>query len=114
MQLPDAERARVPKEKITAYLLVPGHEDASGKAEFFRACGFRLEAWETLARRLRDHAAAHPVSEGPMRDAYGDIYTVEGSLRTLAGEQTDLPVRSVWIIEHGKDFPRLVTAYPHS
>jgi hypothetical protein len=113
MQLPNCNEAHVPREKITAYLLLPGHEDASGKAAFFRACGFRLEEWGTLAGRLRNHAAMHSVSTGPRRDAYGNVYTVDGPLRTPTGEETDLPVRSVWIIEHGKDFPRLVTAYPN-
>lgn len=45
MQLPNRESARVPKEKITDYLLAGSHPDAEGKAPFFLACGFHSEEW---------------------------------------------------------------------
>lgn len=42
MNLPNAERAIVEREKITDYLLDPAHPDNGGKAPFFEHLGFRL------------------------------------------------------------------------
>lgn len=112
MKLPNYEEAHVPKRKITEYLLVPSHEDAQAKAPFFLACGFRTDAWEVFAERLIEHAATHPIASGPDVDKWGASFTVEGPLHTPSGERTTRSVRSVWIIEHGKDHPRLVSAFP--
>lgn len=111
-KLPNAEAARVPQEKITEYLLRQGHADAAGKSSFFLACGFRQEEWETFAERLCEHAETHEIATGPVRDDYGNVYTAEGPLRTPAGEETERHIRSVWIVEHGTEHPRLITAYP--
>lgn len=111
MQLPNAEAAHVPKEKITEYLLNPAHQDAQAKAPFFLACGFQPEEWELFAQVLTRHAAAFEVAQTKQLP-YGMIYTVEGPLPAVAGTLTTRPVRSVWIIEEGKNFPRLVSAYP--
>lgn len=112
MQLPNRERARVPKEKITDYLLVPEHPDAEGKGPFFLACGFRSEEWELFADALKRHAAHFPVAK-TKEIPFGIIYVLEGLLDTPPdGTPTTRPVRSVWIIENDKDFPRLVSAYP--
>jgi hypothetical protein len=44
---------------------------------------------------------------------FGIIYVLEGPLDTPPdGTPTTRPVRSAWIIENDKDFPRLVSAYP--
>lgn len=111
MQLPRCENARVPKEKITDYLLVPEHPDAEGKAPFFLACGFRATEWNVFADALNDHAAAHPVAQ-TKEIPFGTIYTVEGLLRTPDGTPTTRLVRSAWIIEDENSPPRLVSAYP--
>lgn len=111
MQLPNRENARVPKGKITGYLLVPSHPDAQGKAPFFLSCGFRPDEWEVFAVALKRHAAAYPVAQ-TKEIPFGIIYTVEGPLRAPDGTPTTRPVRSAWIIENEKDFPRLVSAYP--
>lgn len=112
MQLPNCKNAEVPREKITDYLLVPGHPDAEGKAPFFLACGFHSEEWKVLADALRRHAARFPVAQ-TKEIPFGIIYTVEGPLDTLPdGTPTTRPVRSAWIIENEEDFPRLVSAYP--
>ena len=111
MHLPNADRARVPRRKLTAYLLAPEHQEGGPKAAYFISRGFRLEAWEFFAERLREHAASHPVTE-PERDQYGTTYAVEGPLRIPGGGFTELPVRSVWIVPASQSTPRFVTAYP--
>jgi hypothetical protein len=42
VQLPYAEEARVPKAKITEFLLDPEHEYAGPRAAFFIERGFRV------------------------------------------------------------------------
>jgi len=53
MRLPNAEDARVDREKLTDYLLCVSHPDGASKAEFFARLGFRLEDWAALADALR-------------------------------------------------------------
>jgi hypothetical protein len=112
VQLPNCKDARVPKEKITDYLLVPEHPDAERKAPFFLSCGFRSDGWEVFADALKRHAARFPVAQ-IKEIPFGIIYTVEGLLDTPPdGTPTTRPVRSAWIVENEKNVPRLVSAYP--
>ena len=60
MQLPNADRVLVQREKIANYLLNAAHPDNNGKAEFFEGFGFREDDWETLAKALRLAAARGP------------------------------------------------------
>ena len=57
MNLPNREAVEIAREKITDYLLNPKHPDGAGKAKFFAAYGFTVEAWELLADALRELAA---------------------------------------------------------
>ena len=109
MKLPNAHLALVPKEKITEYLLNAAHPDNGGKAEFFHSLGFAAEEWEVLMRALREMAAAHETSE-KLESDHGVKYVVDGSIKT-PGAKTPL-VRTVWIVDYGRNCPRLVTAYP--
>ncbi|HEV3144125.1 MAG TPA: hypothetical protein VGZ47_09600 [Gemmataceae bacterium] len=110
MNLPNADRVHVAKEKITDYLLNPKHPDGAAKAAFFAALGFKLEAWEVLAGALREVAARNPI--GKKTDTlHGTKYIIDGALKTPSGKTP--VVRTVWIVDQGADTPRLVTAYPH-
>jgi hypothetical protein len=113
VQLPYAEEARVPKAKITEFLLDPEHEYAGPRAAFFIERGFRVEAWELLAEALREHAVSHDVAETADRKG-GTNYVIEGRLRIPGGGRTNLPVRTVWKIDMGSWRPRLITAHPVS
>jgi len=108
MKLPNADRARVDREKIVEYLLSLAHPDGRSKAAFFARFGFRIEEWEALAVSLRNVGVSNQVS-GIVESAYGRRYTVDGPLSTPDG-RTPL-VRTVWIVE-SEAAPRLVTAYP--
>jgi hypothetical protein len=58
---------------------------------------------------LLEHARENEVAA--TRDtARGAYYSVDGRLRSPDGR--DPPVRVVWFIRSGEDFPRFVTAYP--
>ena len=109
MRLPNAEFAVVEREKITEYLLNPEHPDNGGKAAFFVALEFSRGTWDTLAGALCRLALTADVTEG-METVHGKKYIVDGELENPAGKEAS--VRSIWIIDAGTDFPRLVTAYP--
>ena len=100
----------VEREKITEYLLNPEHPDNGGKAAFFIALGFSSEGWETFADALRKLALAAPVSR-EMETVHGINYIVDGEIESPVGKAPR--VRTVWIIDAGTNFPRLVTAYPY-
>ncbi len=109
MKLPNLERAYVPPEKITRYLLDISHDEGRGKALFYFQVGFSLVQWEELAQALIRHAQEHEVSKAEMT-RFGTRYVVEGTLKTPSGRNVQL--RSVWFISNGEPQPRLVTAYP--
>jgi hypothetical protein len=107
--LPNADRARVDRSKITDYLLSVSHPDGRSKAEFFLKLGFNAEQWNVLADALRAVGAANPIT-ATVQSRYGVRYTVDGPLRTPVGREPK--VRTVWIATRDDEAPRLVTAYP--
>jgi len=109
MRLPNAHLAVVEREKITEYLLDPEHPDNGGKAAFFAALEFSRSDWETFANALRRAALMADVTDS-METVHGKKYIVGGELENPAGKEAW--VRSIWIIDAGTNFPRLVTAYP--
>ena len=62
MMLPDRDRARVDRAKITDYLLSLSHPDGRGKAAFFMRFGFKARDWEALADALREVAVRNLVT----------------------------------------------------
>ena len=52
MNLPNAERAVVAREKITEYLLSLTSPRGASKARFFMRFGFTIERWEVFAEAL--------------------------------------------------------------
>ena len=110
MRLPNSENVWVPEEKITKYLLVLEHKNGGSKADIFARFGFRVEQWEELAEALRVHAANNDVVSSVSAE-YGMKYVVDGRIDTPSGRT--LNVEAVWQIDKGKEYPRLVTAYPN-
>ena len=109
MKLPHAERAIVPRRKITHYRLDPGHRDGQHEAAFFRSFGFKLEAWEVLASALLNHVRAFEVT-AIVPTPFGQNCVVEGSLATPDGRTPQ--VRVVWFIANREEIATLATAYP--
>ncbi len=109
MKLPNADKAQVPKAKITGYLLSFTHEDGRSKAAFFTRFGFSTSKWRALAVALKEHVKVHPVVK--VEDSpFGTRYVVEGDFHTPDGRSPVL--RSIWFIENEDTVPRFVTAYP--
>lgn len=108
MKLPNAEHARVDREKVTAYLLSMHHPRGTAKARFFESFGFQAANWTVLADALHRHAVRHMVTQ-TVESAYGTLYAVEGELESPDGRNPR--VRTIWIIESGIEEPRLITAH---
>ena len=109
MMLPDADQARVERNKVTDYLLSQSHPDGRSKAEFFMRFGFRGEEWRILAEALRAVGVSNPVV-AVVKSPHGVRYTVDGPMQTPDGRKPR--VRTVWIAEPGRPGSRLITAHP--
>ena len=107
MNMPFLNRLRVDESKVVGYLL--SHANGQGKAGFFLTFLFQPGAWEELADALKAHARSNPVAT-KVDSRYGTRYSVDGELQTPSGRRPR--VRTVWILEHGSEEPRLITAHP--
>jgi hypothetical protein len=109
MKLPNYEKAHIPANKLSDYLLSESHLIGRIKAKLFRSLGFTKRNAEELERRLL--AIAHTVEvKEVIISTYGTKYIIEGMMETPSGNK--IAIRSIWIIETGEEIPRLVTAYP--
>jgi len=109
LRLPNADRARIDRRKITHYLLSSDNPRGRSKAEFFQRFGFRIDRWEALAEALKRQATSHEVSR-IVETPYGPRFHVDGAMETPGGRNPW--VRTVWQIDLGNDFPRFITAHP--
>ena len=109
MELPNASQARAAREKITGYLLAENPESGRGKPGFFVRFGFTADEWQTLADALKAVASAHEVVE-IIETSFGMKYVIDGQVETPDGRNPY--VKTVWLIDWGSDYPRLISAYP--
>ena len=109
MKLPNVEQLRIDRDKLTGYLLSPANPRGRSKANFFLGFGFSTDSWEGLAKVLEDHAASCEVNR-VVETSYGPRYYVEGPLKTPDGRNP--MVRTVWQVDLGTTYPRLITAHP--
>ena len=89
---------------------VPLPSDRPVEAAFFNSLGYTDEDWQQLEADLRDHARTQEASAGEST-VYGQKYDVRGIL-TGPLVRRGASVVTVWIVQTGEDFPRLITAYP--
>jgi hypothetical protein len=109
MRLPNAEDAQVDAEKLRQYLLSQTHAVGRSKARYFRGVGFDESNLEILEKALVAIAKMEHIVE-TVSSAHGTKYIVDGSITTPSRDRVKL--RTVWIVEKGRDHPRFVTAYP--
>lgn len=109
MQLPNHQKAVIPRDKLTGYLLSETHPVGKTKARFFIEHGYTAEQPSVLERDLLAMARTIEVQE-TTESQYGTKYSLRGTLQ--APRSTLITVVTVWITEPGDDRPRLVTAYP--
>ncbi len=108
-RLPNVSRVCIDRNKIVGYLLSEKHPTGKFKAKFFIGLGFSPSEPEQLEAQLRAIAQNEPVTE-IVHSPFGTKYIVDGRIRAPSGKEAF--IRTVWIIEHGSNTLRFVTAYP--
>lgn len=108
MRLPNAEIARVDREKLEEYLLSETHPIGRSKAKFFRGVGFDESSIDVLVQGFLAIAKTEDVTQ-ILASVHGVKYTVDGAVETPSGARVKL--RTIWIVDQGQDRPRF-TAYP--
>lgn len=109
MPIPNADRAIIAVEKVTAYLLNASHKRGGAKARLLIALGYQPALPERLVADLRaQHLSLDAVRVD--RNAYGVSYRLEGDIVTPSGRSSRFC--SIWQIDTGTDAPRFITMYP--
>jgi hypothetical protein len=106
LRLPNADLAIIAPEKFGRYLLLTAR--SKGKARFFAALGYTSENWTEFEKALREQHLVLDAEEDEVTQ-WGTVYAIVGPITGPSGETAD--VRSIWIIRHGEEAPRFVTAY---
>ncbi|MBI3245190.1 MAG: hypothetical protein HYZ50_01645 [Deltaproteobacteria bacterium] len=109
MKLPNPERAVIASDKLVQYLLNTEHKRGGHKAQVLLNFGYRVTSWQQLQtdiRRFHLLAEVEVVRQTP----YGTRYEIRAPLQTPSGRT--LMVRTIWQIDEGTDFPRLITLFP--
>jgi len=108
MRLPNSHKAVVEIEKLRDYSLNPNHPVGKHKARVFLAA---LAITQVDAEWLRERAF-EAASDGDATvqspSVFGDKYVIDSVLEHDGKSAT---VRFTWIVEFGKDFPRLTSCY---
>jgi hypothetical protein len=107
--MPNGDQAQVEWTKVADYLLSPDHDVGYRKAAFFERLGYSRSDAGELIEHLLDIARSGRVEE-TVTDVHGIRYVVNGLLPAPA--RRPVLLRTVWIVEHGRTAPRLITAYP--
>jgi hypothetical protein len=107
--IPNADRATIAAEKLTAYLLNSSHKRGGAKARLLLSLGYRTDAPEALESDLRtQHLPLNPARTS--ENAYGVAYEIEGPIRTPS--RRIVRFVSIWQIDTGSDVRRFITMYP--
>jgi hypothetical protein len=109
MTIPNADRAFIASEKLTAYLLNVSHKRGGPKARLLLSVGYRSDDPRSLDSDLRTQHLPLDVAR-TSRNAYGVVYEIEGPINTPGGRVVRFC--SIWQVDTGTDVPRFITMYP--
>src|SRR5262245_34955534 len=109
MTVPNADRAIIAPDKLTAYLLNMSHKRGAAKATLLLSVGYRYDARDELEADLRAQHLSLEVTR-THKNAYGVVYEIVGPIKTPDGSRVQFC--SVWQIDTGTDVPRFITMYP--
>ncbi|HEY9828493.1 MAG TPA: hypothetical protein V6D19_23890 [Stenomitos sp.] len=109
MKIPNGDRAIIEPAKLTEYLLNTEHKRGGAKAKLLLYFGYSSENWQQLESDIRKFHLDTDVNM-IKETAYGVRYEITANLRTPTNRQ--LLVKTVWQIDTGTDFPRLITLVP--
>ncbi|NUM75616.1 hypothetical protein HUU40_14745 [candidate division KSB1 bacterium] len=110
MKIPNAERATIDIRKLRDYCLDPTHDEGKHKARLFAAAlGMTADDADDLCDMLLRAIVTHDDARLGRSDRYGQRYLLDFMMEWRGRRAM---VRSGWIMEHGKDIPRLTTCFP--
>lgn len=109
MLLPNGDRALIEPEKVRDYLLSPTHPIGRFKAAYFAQFGYSQDDWELLRADFAHVASQGQVLEGKF-SRFGNKFEIPATLVGPSG--ASLSIVTVWIVLHGEEVPRFVTATP--
>jgi hypothetical protein len=105
---PELQSRRVDLKKLEQYSLNPHHGAGRHKARVFRAAlGLTIQQAEWLMEQLLVMACKGDAVAGPP-SPFGRKYVMDANV--IHQGRTAI-VRTVWMIENGTDFPRLISSY---
>lgn len=108
MRLPNPEHAYIDPGKLSGYCLNPAHEEGGHKARVFAAAlGLTARNATELQDALQAAVLEHP-SVPLTANAQGERFRLDF---LMTRDMRSAIVRSIWIVRHEEDFPRLVTCY---
>ena len=108
MKLPYRKDVIIQTSKLIKYLLSLTNPDGKVKAEFFRKSGFNENNISLFRQSLLEVANNNEVKKVEKYE-YGIKYVVEGLMQRPSGQE--FIIRTIWSVDKGKKFPRLITAY---
>jgi hypothetical protein len=108
-QLPRADEAQVPEEKLRGYVLNPDHADGTHKARVFRSVfGITEDDWEALSEIFVFGVQGAAVDDVRQREDCS-VYGVPITMSDLEGRERK--VVTSWKVPHEGGPPTFVTAY---
>lgn len=108
-ELPNAEDAFVPDDKLRGYILNPDHADGTHKCRVFQSVfGIGPDDCDRLERLLIDGVQGRPVADVRHRDDC-TVYGIEIEMTDLNG--IERRVNTVWKVPRPRGAPSFVTAY---
>lgn len=108
MKLPNSVGAVIEPSKLRDYVLNTEHKRGGSKAIALARFGFTPENWPDLEAELRRHI---DNDIDTMRGTdYGDRYEIRMNLTGPTGRS--IWARTIWQIDIGTNFPRLITLFP--
>lgn len=109
MKLPNRENAVIAPDKLTDYLLNVEHKRGGAKARLLVQFGYNSEDWQQLEADIRLYHLDAEV-DVVKYTMYGTRYEIRAPLKTPSGRT--LTIKTIWQIDDGTDFPRLITLFP--
>lgn len=109
MRIPDADRAIVAAEKLSAYLLNVSHKRGGPKARLLLSLGYRSDEPRSLESDLRTQHLTLDVAR-QSQNPYGVVYEIDGPIKTPSGKIVRFC--SIWQVDTGTNVPRFITMYP--
>lgn len=108
MKLPTGDKAVVDIRKLRDYCLSATHPRGRHKAKVFAAKLGLTDAEAEELRQILLDAAKNESSTFQEADLFGQRYMAKCE---VSGPSGPAEVRSLWIVRHGENFPRLLTCY---